>query len=142
MIQIKQDLVDQIIDHAQRVDPIEACGYLAGKGDVVLKMYPMTNIDHSPEHFSLDPLEQLKVRKEARRDGMDIIAVYHSHPASPARPSDEDIRLAHDPDIIYVIVSLASDEPVLKAYKTQQANSTPNQKKEILNVDVHITANS
>ncbi|MBU2508709.1 MAG: M67 family metallopeptidase [Bacteroidetes bacterium] len=142
MIQINQDLVDQIIDHAQSVDPIEACGYLAGKGDVVSKMYPLTNVDHSPEHFSLDPLEQLKVRKEARLDGLDIIAVYHSHPASPARPSDEDIRLAHDPDIIYAIVSLASDEPVLKAYKIQQGNSVTNHKKVILNVDLHITANS
>ena len=76
----------------------------------------MTNIDHSPEHFSFDPAEQFKVLREARKEGLEIIANYHSHPATPARPSVEDIRLAFDPQISYVIVSLSSDIPVVKSF--------------------------
>jgi len=123
MIRITK-IADQIVLHGQNVKPIEACGYLAGKDSAVLKAYPMTNIDHSPDHFTLDPREQLQTIKEARREGLDVIAVYHTHPASPARPSEEDIRLAYDADITYVIVSLVYDRPQIKAYKIKANNVT------------------
>lgn len=96
--------------------PNEACGLLTGKGDVAQARHALTNMDHSPEHFSLNPQEQFNVLKEARRDGRKIIASYHSHPASPARPSEEDIRLALDAQIVYIIISLAAGEPDVKAF--------------------------
>jgi len=115
-LQIPQEIIDGIIRQAQNELPNEACGLLTGIGDVVFQQYPLTNIDHSPEHFSFDPQEQFTVLKEARRSGQKIIANYHSHPSSPARPSDEDIRLANDPNIVYIIVSLAASEPVIRAF--------------------------
>ncbi|MDR1738053.1 MAG: Mov34/MPN/PAD-1 family protein [Candidatus Symbiothrix sp.] len=54
--------------------------------------------------------------KKTRKDGEKIMANYHSHPETPARPSEEDIRLACDPNIIYIIISLAQKTPVVKAF--------------------------
>ena len=117
MLRISKDVIEQIIKHAKADLPNEACGYLAGNNNEVTKAYELTNIDHSPEHFSFDPAEQFKTVKDARKNGLEILANYHSHPSSPARPSTEDIRLAYDPSISYVIVSLAASEPVVKSFK-------------------------
>lgn len=124
MIIIPKNIIEGIIEQAQRELPDEACGLLVGKENEASKQYPLTNIDHSPEHFSFDPAEQFRVLREARKDGLRIIANYHSHPESPARPSKEDIRLAYDPDIIYVILSLQNKQnPVIKAFKINDGHS-------------------
>ncbi|MDR1881027.1 MAG: M67 family metallopeptidase [Tannerellaceae bacterium] len=117
MIEIPQQIIDAIIRQAYGELPDEACGLLAGTEGVVQAHYPLTNVDHSPEHFSFDPGEQFGVLREARAQGWKILANYHSHPASPARPSDEDLRLAYDPGIVYLIVSLAGETPVIKAFR-------------------------
>ncbi|GHU64594.1 Mov34/MPN/PAD-1 family protein [Bacteroidia bacterium] len=116
MIRIPQSIIDGIIAQARNELPNEACGLLVGNENEAVKQFPLTNIDHSNEHFSFDPREQFGVLKEARSLGLQIIANYHSHPESPARPSEEDIRLAFDPDIIYIILSLQEETPVIKAF--------------------------
>ena len=121
MIEIKQDIIDQIIIHAQKINPIEACGYLAGYGNTITQGYELKNIDNSEEHFSFDPAEQFSVVREARNEGLEILANYHSHPKTLARPSVEDIRMAYDPGILYLIISLADKNPQIKAYKIQQS---------------------
>lgn len=116
MIQIKKTIYNEIIEHAINDNPIEACGYLAGVNGVITKCYRLTNIDNSNEHFSFDPQEQFATVKDARNNGLEIIANYHSHPQTPARPSQEDIKLAYDPNILYFIASLAADMPYAKAF--------------------------
>lgn len=116
MIKLPRHVYDGIIEHAKADLPNEACGLLVGKADEVTRQFRLTNTDHSPEHFSFDPAEQFGVLKQARAEGLSIIANYHSHPETPSRPSDEDIRLAYDPDIFYLIASLATETPVLKAF--------------------------
>ena len=120
MLTISQNIVDQLFEHANSGLPEEVCGYLAGSGRKVTIPYPLTNVDHSPEHFSFDPAEQFKVVREVRKAGLEILANYHSHPESPARPSEEDIRLAYDPNISYVIVSLAAAEPDIKSFRIRE----------------------
>ncbi len=115
-VNIKEQVLRQIVAHAEKEVPVEACGYLAGKDGVITKHYELTNVDHSPEHFSFDPEEQFNVLKQARNEGLEIMANYHSHPATPARPSQEDIRLAYDPAISYFIVSLAGN-PTIRSFK-------------------------
>jgi len=117
MLIISQQIIDQLFEHAQNGLPEEVCGYLAGNEREVLRHFPLTNIDHSPEHFSFDPAEQFQVVREVRKSGHVILANYHSHPETPARPSVEDIRLAFDPEISYVIVSLAGDQPDIKSFR-------------------------
>ena len=77
----------------------------------------MTNADHNPEHFSFLPKEQFAAVRFARTQGLKIIGNWHSHPVSPSRPSQEDIRLAYDSSILYFILSLAAEEPVLNAFR-------------------------
>ncbi|MDR1103435.1 MAG: M67 family metallopeptidase [Tannerella sp.] len=126
VIEIPQPIIDAIIRQAGDELPDEACGLLAGVDGVVKKRFPLENTDHSPEHFSFDPREQFRVLREARAEGLRILAGYHSHPSTPARPSDEDIRLAFDPDILYLIVSLAGEQPVVKAFaKTAGGGMSP-----------------
>lgn len=124
-MKISKGILEMIYEQAEAEAPLEACGYLAGKEDVITSHYKMTNVDKSETHFSLDPKEQFQVAKSVRADGSDLIAVYHSHPASPARPSEEDIRLAHDSSIIYVIVSLENEKRTYGAFTIKNGMVTP-----------------
>lgn len=117
MVIIPNQIIGQIYKHGNREFPFEACGYLAGCDNKVLKSYPMRNVDKSREHFSFDPKEQFEALKEFRKEGLDILAVYHTHPDTPARPSAEDIKLAYDPSILYVIVSLKAKGSLIGVYR-------------------------
>lgn len=105
-MKIEQHVIDELIAQAQKDAPNETCGYLLGIDNVVTENYWMENIDHSPEHFSFAPKDQFAALKYARSKGLRILANWHSHPASPSRPSQEDLRLANDPTIRYAILSL------------------------------------
>lgn len=120
-VTITRTAYDSLLDQARREAPIEACGYLLGTDkEHATYNYAMTNVDHAEEHFTLDPKEQFAAIKYARQNAMKVVGNWHSHPVSPSRPSQEDIRLAYDPTILYFILSLASEEPVLNAFRIQQ----------------------
>jgi proteasome lid subunit RPN8/RPN11 len=120
IIRIKQTDYDAIVAHGKAGLPNEACGLLAGKvvneEKIVEKVYLLSNMDQSPEHFSIDPKEQLSAIKDMRKSGTVPLGNFHSHPSTPARPSMEDIRLAHDSSASYLILSLAENIPVVKAF--------------------------
>ena len=106
-MKIPQNIIDELIKQARQDAPNETCGYLLGTADGnVTENYWMENIDHSPEHFSFAPRDQFTALRYARQKGLKILANWHSHPASPSRPSAEDLRLANDPTIRYAILSL------------------------------------
>ena len=118
---LKKSDYDTILEHCIAGLPNESCGLLAGIKEneeiTVTRVYLLTNLDASREHFSMDPKEQLAALKDARANGYKIIGNFHSHPESPSRPSEEDKRLAFDPNIEYLILSLMDAEnPVLKAF--------------------------
>lgn len=115
MIRIPEAILAVIRKLAEEDPHIETCGYLAGIGEEVKEIFPMTNMDQSPEHFTFVPEEQFSVLDKAEKAGLDLIGVYHSHPASPARMSAEDIRLAYDTSIFYLIYALLTQE--LKAFR-------------------------
>ncbi|MFZ4858091.1 MAG: M67 family metallopeptidase [Desulfuromonadaceae bacterium] len=118
MIAIPKAIHDDMIAHAQEGFPLEVCGILGGTGDTVSANYRMTNTDASNEHFMMDPREQFTVVKDLRAKGLVMLAIYHSHPETPARPSEEDIKLALTPGVSYLIISLADAEaPVIKSFK-------------------------
>jgi proteasome lid subunit RPN8/RPN11 len=114
---VPHHLVDKIILHCKEVYPKEACGILAGKDRVVQKVYKMTNIEKSGVSYMMEPKEQFTVIKEMREQGLEMTAIYHSHPNSDAYPSPKDINLAFYEDSLYVIVSLIYKEPVVKAFE-------------------------
>lgn len=107
----------EMVCAARATAPLEACGLLAGTGESVKKCYVLTNADASAEHYSMLPGEQFSAVKDMRLTGSRMLAIWHSHPASPARMSEEDIRLAYTPDVLYVIVSLAdASGPQMRAF--------------------------
>ncbi len=122
MIKLTKSDFKKILAHAVKELPDEACGLIAGTvegGDKkIKKVYLLTNIDHSNEHFSLDPKEQLEAIKDMRKNGFVPLGNWHSHPESPSRPSEEDKRLAFDSKASYLILSLMDREnPVLNSFK-------------------------
>jgi len=134
MLRIHKRILEDMLAHAREELPIEACGYLAGNDGVVTARYEMKNIDNSSEHFSFDVQEQFSVMKDARSKGLVLLAVYHSHPATRARPSEEDIKLAVDPGVSYVIASLAGNKEEVKSYKIRDG-IVEHEHMEVLNND-------
>jgi proteasome lid subunit RPN8/RPN11 len=116
MLRMKKEVRNDIIAQARREAPLEACGYLAEQEGIVVRHYPLTNADASEEHYSLQPEEQFAALRQMRAAGLKLRAVYHSHPASPARPSEEDIKLAHDRSISYVVVSLLEGQETVRSF--------------------------
>ncbi len=113
-----------MVDHALAGLPNEACGLLAGtEGNGVRdvkKVYLLTNTDASHEHFTIDPREQLAAIRDMRELGLRPLGNWHSHPETPSRPSEEDIRLAYDGTATYMILSLESKKaPNLNAFRIQ-----------------------
>ena len=122
MIKLTKSDFEKILAHAVKELPDEACGLIAGTvegGDKkIKKVYLLTNIDHSNEHFSLDPKEQLEAIKDMRKNGFVPLGNWHSHPEPTSRPSEEDKRLAFDSKASYMILSLMDREnPVLNSFK-------------------------
>ena len=125
-MKIPHNIIEELIEQARQDAPNESCGYLLGipspsaGGDgegLVTENYWMENIDHSSEHFSFAPKDQFAALKYARSKNLKILANWHSHPASPSRPSQEDLRLANDPTIRYAILSLLDGEPKINSFK-------------------------
>ncbi len=105
-LEIPTNIFERMVAQAKALAPIEACGILAGKDNKAEKLFEMTNADNRSDQFMMEPKEQFTVVKNIRSAGLEMLAIYHSHPETPARPSPEDIRLAFTPDVIYLIVSL------------------------------------
>jgi len=118
MLKIPRSIYTDMIDHSEQGAPLEICGILGGREGMVFETYRMTNTDQSNEHFMMDSREQFAVVRDLRSKGLEMSAIYHSHPETPARPSEEDIRLALTPGVSHVIISLATaEQPVARSYK-------------------------
>ncbi len=122
MLKIKKSVLGQVLDHAKNEMPLEACGYLAGEKGTIFAYYAMTNVDASAVEYSLDPLEQFEVIQDIRKRGVELLGVYHSHPTTPARPSVKDILLAYDPNLSYLIISLAGEKETVKSFRIRNKN--------------------
>jgi [CysO sulfur-carrier protein]-S-L-cysteine hydrolase len=116
VIEIPAGVRDRLIGHAISELPNEACGLLAGNGRVE-SFYPMTNADHSPMTYRLDPKEQIKAFNEIEDAGWELIGIFHSHTHTEAYPSETDLRQAFYPEARYVLASLQDrNNPVLRAF--------------------------
>lgn len=125
MLYLPKEKEKLIIQHAKGEFPNEACGILAGKKRHVEILYRMTNTDESSISFFMDPKEQLRVMKEIRNAGLEMVGIYHSHPHTEAYPSSKDIEMVFYPDASYVIISLRDMErPVLRSFRIMDRNIT------------------
>ncbi len=110
MLRIGQAIRDEIVAHARRDHPDEACGIVAGPvgSDQPMRLVAMTNAERSPTFFRFDSSEQLTVWRELDDLDEEPIVIYHSHTATEAYPSRSDISLAAEPGAHYVLVSTAT----------------------------------
>lgn len=149
---IPRQVLDEMLAHARALAPHECCGLLAGKNGLVTHHYRIKNIVASqgagvaelfdtakianmerlsPEEradiaFWMDAKDMFAAQKDMRVQGTIMLASYHSHPVSPARPSPTDIKaLAFYPDIAHLIVSLEdAARPVINAFRIADGTVT------------------
>jgi len=121
MLSIPKQFYDAMIQQAQAEHPNECCGLLAGKDGRVTQIYKMTNTQHSPVNYLMDPREQFAAFKDMRKREVELLAIYHSHPHTQAYPSKTDVRLAYYPEAAYLIMSLEDKaKPIVKSYRISQ----------------------
>jgi proteasome lid subunit RPN8/RPN11 len=117
LIELDKRFVDEMIVHAREDDPDECCGALLGENDAVVALRRVTNTEHSPYRYNMDPQEFFKVYQEAEEKGWELWGFYHSHTHTQAYPSQTDRNLAAWSESYYLIVSLEDKEkPVVRAF--------------------------
>jgi proteasome lid subunit RPN8/RPN11 len=131
-LRLAAQFLKAIRTHAAKDYPSECCGMMLGKADgddkTVSEIVPLKNLRHDPtkaqellpladqdketdkNRFLIDPLDQLRVEKDARKRGLDVVGYYHSHPDHPARPSVYDRDHAW-PWYSYVIIAVERGTP-------------------------------
>ena len=121
-LSIPKQILDDLVAHARELDPYECCGFLAGTGNTVTRLYRIKNVvsldgaaqaasfdDAKVEHLSrlspeeraeiafiMDAQEMFQAVKDMGKHGLTLQVVYHSHPHDPARPSVTDIKIANE----------------------------------------------
>lgn len=117
MLLIPRSILDAVVAHARAELPNECCGLLAGVGGRVTDHFPIRNDLASPTEFLTNARDLLAAMKAARLAGAEVLAFYHSHPASAAVPSRKDLERNHwGQSVVHVIVGLAADEPEVRAW--------------------------
>ncbi len=86
--------VESMRIHVEACLPLEACGLLAGVGEAISEVIPISNQAASPVRFRMDPIEQLRALDRIESQGQELLGIYHSHPAGPDEPSATDIAEA------------------------------------------------
>jgi len=114
-MKLKKAIYYDMIEHCRCCLPYEACGILAGKDNFVTEIYKIKNIEDSSVSYFMEAKEQLKAMKDIRKKGLDMIAIFHSHPFGNAYPSQKDRDLAFY-DVYYVIVGFEPEIEV-KSFK-------------------------
>ncbi len=118
---LRRALHEQLVSWALACRPNEACGLLAGdrpatSGGRAMRFLPLRNAAESPYRYLMDPQEQLQAMLDLDDRDEVVWGIFHSHVASSAEPSVTDLGLAFYPDSLYLICSLAREEPHLRAW--------------------------
>lgn len=124
MLSLPRAMVDQIVAHARRDHPDEACGVVAGQDGVATRVVEMANAERSPTFYRFDAREQLRVWREMDDADEVPLVIYHSHTATEAAPSRTDISLAPEPDAHYLLVSTRSEQEEVRAFRIRDGVAT------------------
>lgn len=112
MLRIPQSALDQLRRHSEEAYPNECCGVLLGRleGEVrrvsSIARCGNTRSDSPRNRYNIDPKELIRIQREARERGEDVVGFYHSHPNYPARWSATDLAEAHWTGCSYVITAV------------------------------------
>lgn len=135
-MRIAQDLLDQVIAHAVRDAPDECCGVLGVRDGVSVSVFELENALNGPKPlgFEIAPMALLGVHDAIEDAGDELGVIYHSHTRSAPYPSQTDVNFAaHWPNVEWLIVGTAGDEPEVRSYLITKAG-------EITEVPITVTA--
>jgi [CysO sulfur-carrier protein]-S-L-cysteine hydrolase len=121
---IRADLLEQILVHAREEAPNECCGVVAvqragtGGAATAVRVHPAVNTASSPLRFEIDGLEVMRLIDSIEADGLELGAIYHSHTRTPPYPSQTDVNFATGwPGVEWIIVGLADPStPEIRSY--------------------------
>ncbi len=112
MLKIPQSALDELRRHGEETYPNECCGVLVGRQEggarrvSAIARCGNTRSDSPQDRYNIDPKELVRIQREARERGEDVVGFYHSHPDHPARWSATDLAEAHWTGCSYVITSI------------------------------------
>ena len=112
-ISLAQTQIEQLTRLARSSLPNESCAFLLGKNDRVVEILAMQNADQSAISFSIEPQEVLHAYDVAESKKLQVIGIFHSHPARPA-PSNTDKKFMEINPVVWLIYSTTEQE--FKAY--------------------------
>lgn len=120
-VSLPKTVYDEIVDDCRSSYPAEVCGLVGGTRAALRHVIPVPNVAEPEDGkcgFLMDGRAQLHAMREIEGCGLDLVAIYHSHPHSAPVPSEGDVRLAAYPDVAYVIVSTSEPaSPELRAWR-------------------------
>jgi proteasome lid subunit RPN8/RPN11 len=121
LLSIPDLLLAEVIEHARATAPLECCGLLAGhitEGvGVVTARYPIENDAARSTEYSTNARQLLFAFRSMREHGTELLAIYHSHPASHPIPSRRDVENnTYGESAVHLIVGLADPEPEVRAW--------------------------
>ena len=126
MITLLASQLREIFAQAREQAPRECCGLVGGHAKRGRSTYPLQNVASDPlVTYEAAPEDLFSAQRQMRDRGEQLIGIYHSHPRSAEpTPSLTDVRLAYYPAAIYLIIGLAGDEPVLRAFNISEKDQS------------------
>ena len=119
MLRIRRKEYEAVRQHGEETYPHECCGVLLGRVDDDVRIVTSiaragnTRTDSAHNRYNIDPRDLIRIQREGRERGEDIVGFYHSHPDHPARWSPTDFAEAHWFGCSYVITSVEKGKAAL-----------------------------
>ena len=120
-LQVPSAVVRKMCAQARAEAPNECCGLLAGGVDDlkvgrVRERYPLVNNAASPKEYLANDRTLFDAHRDMRTRGLDLLAIYHSHPVSDPVPSKTDIERNYFDEVMHLIISLKTGEAVMRGW--------------------------
>lgn len=128
-LRVTSSTMQTVVRMCRLQSPSETCGFIVAsreKPDLGSRVVWMQNMAEKPHHtYVMDNAAVQHAYAEFDQAGEDVLAVFHSHPASPAEMSQDDLANAVDTSVIYLVVSLAGDSPKARAFTVEHFIGNP-----------------
>ena len=123
-----------MLGHAQAELPAECCGLMAGRPPATRNnpctveveiRYPLSNSLQSPTEYESDPESMFAAKRDWEARGIEVVAVYHSHPSTAPKPSKKDLERNYSEQVINFIISFAGPVPEIRGWWLREADFEP-----------------
>lgn len=106
---IRREILAHLREEARKASEEECCGLLAGRDGIITRVLPARNALESATAYEIAPEELFRLLRQMRREDLEMLGIYHSHPRGENRPSPRDIASAFYSEAAYFIVSPLAD---------------------------------